>query len=146
MAQGQYQEWLKAENLLLLQGWKRQGLSDEQIARDKIGINPRTLEKWKKSHGQIGQALKRGKEHANFLIENKLFEKAANGNVTAMIFWLKNNWREKYNDSQLSEEERQLLKERIKSLELDNKEREILQNPEDEIIIVDSWADEVEDD
>lgn len=48
MAVGRYQKWLEPENLLLLQGWKRDGLSDEQIAQ-KIGIAPRTLENWKKT-------------------------------------------------------------------------------------------------
>ncbi|UHL93189.1 small terminase subunit [Ligilactobacillus salivarius] len=109
MAVGKYQKWLEPENLLLLQGWKRNGLSDEQIAQ-KIGIAPRTLENWKKQHVQIMQCLKVGKEQANFIIENELFKKAKNGNVTAMIFYLKNNWREKYNDSQLSPDELKLAK------------------------------------
>lgn len=56
------------------------------------------------------QCLKVGKEQANFIIENELFKKAKNGNVTAMIFYLKNNWREKYNDSQLSPDELKLAK------------------------------------
>lgn len=109
MAVGRYQKWLEPENLLLLQGWKRDGLSDEQIAQ-KIGIAPRTLENWKKQHVQIMQCLKMGKEQANFIIENELFKKAKSGNVTAMIFYLKNNWREKYNDSQLSPDELKLAK------------------------------------
>lgn len=109
MAVGRYQKWLEPENLLLLQGWKRDGLTDEQIA-EKIGISPRTLERWKNNHSQICQVLKVGKEQANFIIENELFKKARNGNVTAMIFYLKNNWREKYNDSQLSPDELKLAK------------------------------------
>ena len=111
MAVGRYQKWLEPENLLLLQGWKRDGLTDEQIA-EKIGISPRTLERWKNNHSQICQVLKVGKEQANFIIENELFKKAKNGNVTAMIFYLKNNWREKYNDSQLSPDELKLAKAR----------------------------------
>lgn len=111
MAVGRYQKWLEPENLLLLQGWKRDGLTDEQIA-EKIGISPRTLERWKNNHSQICQVLKMGKEQANFIIENELFKKAKNGNVTAMIFYLKNNWRDKYNDSQLSPDELKLAKAR----------------------------------
>ena len=97
MAKGIYEQWLENENLLLLRGWKTKGLTDQQIA-DNIGINVRTLDKWKASHGQIRQALKRGKEHANYAVENALLKKAMGGNTTAMIFWLKNNYRDKYTD------------------------------------------------
>jgi len=98
MAKGKYEKWLEPENLVLLHGWKLQGLTDEQIA-DKIGIAHRTFERWKAEHGQIRQAIKGGKEVANFVIENELYNKAKSGNVTAMIFWLKNNYREKYADN-----------------------------------------------
>ena len=97
MAKGQYEKWLEPENLVLLHGWKMQGLTDEQIA-DKIGIAHRTFERWKAEHGQIRQAIKGGKEVANFVIENELYKKAKSGNVTAMIFYLKNNYRNKYTD------------------------------------------------
>lgn len=109
MATGRYQKWLEDDNLILLQGWKRNGLTDEQIASN-IGINVRTLSKWKVKYGQIGQALKIGREQANYAVEGKLLKKALSGNTTAMIFWLKNNWRDKYNDSELSPEERKLAK------------------------------------
>lgn len=111
MAKGQYQKWLEKENLVLLQGWKRNGLTDEQIAHN-IGVSPRTLERWKSSYSQICRALKIGQNQANFIIESELFKKAKAGNTTAMIFWLKNNWRDKYNDSALSPEERELYLER----------------------------------
>jgi len=97
MAKGQYEKWLEPENLVLLHGWKMQGLTDEQIA-DKICIAHRTFERWKAEHGQIRQAIKGGKEVANFVIENELYKKAKSGNVTAMIFYLKNNYRDKYTD------------------------------------------------
>lgn len=97
MAKGKYEKWLEPENLVLLHGWKLQGLTDEQIA-DNIGISHRTFERWKKEHSQIRQAIKGGKEVANFVIENELYKKAKSGNVTAMIFFLKNNYREKYTD------------------------------------------------
>lgn len=120
MAKGQYQKWLESENLVLLQGWKRNGLTDEQIAHN-IGINVRTLDKWKSKYGRIGQALKVGHEQANYIIEGELFKKAMKGNTTAMIFWLKNNWRDKYNDSELSPEERKLAVARMKKLEAETK-------------------------
>lgn len=120
MAKGQYKKWLEPENLVLLEGWKRNGLTDQQIA-DNIGINRRTLDKWKSKYGHIGRALKVGHEQANYAVEGKLLKKAMSGNTTAMIFWLKNNWRDKYNDSELSPEERKLAVARMKKLEAETK-------------------------
>lgn len=109
MAKGEYEKWLKEDNLLLLQGWKRDGLTDEQIAQ-KIGVAARTLERWKAAHSQISRALKIGKTKANFAVENKLFQKAMAGNIAAMIFWLKNNWYEKYSDNPKTDDEKALDK------------------------------------
>ena len=115
MAKGRYQKWLESENLLLLEGWKRNGLTDKQIA-ENMGISVNTLDKWKQRFVQIRQALKIGHESANYAVERKLFQKAMKGNTTAMIFWLKNNWRDKYNDSALSPEEREMMKARKESV------------------------------
>ena len=120
MAKGRYKKWLENDNLILLQGWKRNGLTDEQIANN-IGVTPRTLENWKKKYVQIFRALKVGKEQANFAVEGKLFQRAMSGNTTAMIFWLKNNWRDKYNDSELSPEERKLALARMEKLKADTR-------------------------
>lgn len=120
MAKGIYKKWLEDDNLILLQGWKRNGLTDEQIAKN-IGINVRTLDKWKAKYGRIGQALKIGHEQANYAVEGKLLKKALSGNTTAMIFWLKNNWRDKYNDSELSPEERKLAVARMEKLKADTR-------------------------
>lgn len=120
MAKGVYKKWLEKENLILLEGWKRNGLTDEQIAHN-IGISINTLNKWKQRYVQIRQALKIGHEAANMAVERELFKRAMKGNTTAMIFWLKNNWRDKYNDSELSPEERKLAVARMKKLEAETK-------------------------
>lgn len=109
MAKGQYKKWLEKDNLLLLQGWKRNGLTDEEIANN-IGVAPRTLERWKAKFSQICRVLKIGKEKANFAVENKLFEKAMKGNTAAMIFFLKNNWRDKYSEHPKTDAEKALDK------------------------------------
>lgn len=46
MAKGKYEKWLKEENLLLLEGWARDGLTDEQIAKN-MGVSYSTLKDWK---------------------------------------------------------------------------------------------------
>lgn len=73
MAKGKYQEWLTPDGLLLLEAWARNGLTDEQIAAN-MGIDARTLYRWKKQHGQICHALKKGKEVVDIQVENALFK------------------------------------------------------------------------
>ena len=104
-----YKDWLTKDRLTLLSGWKRNGLSDLQIAKN-MGVSYSSLRKWKREHKEIADALTIGREIANYYVEGKLFKTAMEGNTTAMIFYLKNNWRDKYNDSKLSKEERELAK------------------------------------
>lgn len=124
MALGKINEWLEKDKLILLEGWARDGLTDEQIAKN-IGINRTTLYDWKKKEVNIADALKKGKEVIDFEVENALLKRALGytitieeekldkygdvhtlkknvhipGDTTAQIFWLKNRkkeqWREK---------------------------------------------------
>lgn len=118
MAKGKYQRWIEPEGLILLEGWARRGLTDEQLAHN-MNIGVRTLYEWKEKHPQISQALKSGREVADIMVENALFKRAIGydneettieseekngkkhthikkvkrhipGDVTAQIFWLKN--------------------------------------------------------
>lgn len=75
MAKGKYQEWLQGDNLILLQGWARDGLSDEQIAHN-MGIAYSTLQEWKKKHQDISIALKKTKEVVDKEVENSLYKSA----------------------------------------------------------------------
>lgn len=113
-----YEKWLEKDNLLLLNGWKRAGLSDEQMAKN-MGISRRTYYNWQAKFPEIKKVTTLGHEHANFMVENALFKKAINGNVTAMIFWLKNNMRERYSDTQRSELEDKLTATQIEKVKLD---------------------------
>lgn len=75
MAKGKYQKWLEPENLTLLEGWARNGLTDEQIAHN-MGISVRSLYEYKERFPQILQSLKKGKEVVDFEVENALLKKA----------------------------------------------------------------------
>ena len=70
-----YTEWLTNEGLLKIEGWARDGLTDEQIAIN-IGIKRPTLYDWKKKYSDISDALKRGKEIVDRQVENALFKSA----------------------------------------------------------------------
>lgn len=124
VAKGKYQRWLEPDGLLLLEGWARDGLTDEQLA-GKMGINPATLYDWKNKYPKISEALKKGKEVVDIQVENALLKRALGydyqeqrieksdkdgtkiiqtirhipADTTAQIFWLKNRrpdrWRDK---------------------------------------------------
>ena len=117
-------DWLEKDKLILLEGWARDGLTDEQIAKN-IGISRASLYEWKKKEVDIFDALKKGKEIVDFEVENALLKKALGYTITlkeekldkdgcvhtlekdvhippdttAQIFWLKNrkpnNWKDK---------------------------------------------------
>lgn len=115
MSKPKSEEWMTDDKLVILEGWVRDGLTDEQIAAN-VGISVRTLYRWKQQYCQICHALKKGKDTADREIENALFKRAKGydftetrikkkdgvvveetvitkhipGDTTAQIFWLKN--------------------------------------------------------
>lgn len=123
MARGKFEYWLTEDGLTLLEGWAREGLTDEQLA-GKMQINPATLYDWKKKYPKISEALKKGKEIVDIQVENALLKRALGydyqeekiersdkdgvkivqtlkhvpGDTTAQIFWLKNRLPDKYRD------------------------------------------------
>lgn len=126
MAKGKYEYWLTPEGLLKLEGWARDGLTEEQIAYN-MGIGYSTLQAWKNKYKDILDTLKKGKEVVDRQVENALLKRALGykytevtkeridgslvvtkevekevvPDTTAQIFWLKNRkpneWRDKQN-------------------------------------------------
>lgn len=106
-----YTEWLTPEGLVLVEGWARDGLIDEQIAKN-MNVAYSTFREWKKKFPTLSAALKQGKEVSDRQVENALFKTAtgyyyqeetvtnageivtikkySKPNTTAQIFWLKN--------------------------------------------------------
>lgn len=79
-AKGKYQEWLEPDKLILLEGWARDGLTDEQIAFN-MGIGTTTLYRWKDEYREIRESLKKGKEVIDRQVENALLKKALGDTV-----------------------------------------------------------------
>lgn len=116
---GKYHEWITPEGLVKIEGWARDGLTNEQIAQN-IGINPDTLYNWIKRFPEISDALKKGKEVVDRQVENALLKRALGytydevtyefgeevkrvtkevaPDTTAQIFWLKNRKPEVWRD------------------------------------------------
>lgn len=72
---GKYEDWLDEDSLLKVQGWARDGLSNEQIAHN-MGITFQTLYKWQDKYSEIREALKKGKEVVDREVENALLKRA----------------------------------------------------------------------
>lgn len=109
-----------APRLIEIEGWARDGLIDEQIAKN-LGVAYSTFRKYRDEHSALSAALKKGKEVVDREVENALLKRALgyqydevtfeNGveikrvrkevhpDTTAQIFWLKNrksaDWRDK---------------------------------------------------
>lgn len=98
MAKTTYKDWEAEEKILLLQGWARNGLTNEQIASN-MDIVVSTLWEWRKKSPKISNALKIGKDEADIQVENALYKAALEGNTTAMIFWLKNRRSKEWRDN-----------------------------------------------
>lgn len=75
MAKGKYEKWLEPDGLLLLGAWARDGLTDEQIAKN-MGICRDTLIQWKKRFPDISDTLKKGKDVVDVEVENSLLKRA----------------------------------------------------------------------
>lgn len=110
----------------MIEGWARDGLTDEQIAKN-IGISRSTLNEWKKKYSDISDTLKRGKEVIDRQVENSLLKRALGyeyeevsekfeygvlterkvtkkqvvPDTTAQIFWLKNRKPEEWRDKRV---------------------------------------------
>ena len=119
-----YDDWTCEDGLLRIQGWARDGLTEEQICHN-IGISRSTFHRWRKLCPAISEHLKKGREVVDILVENALLKSAlgytydevktetfSDGsqkvthtikevlpNSTAQIFWLKNRkpkeWRDR---------------------------------------------------
>ena len=107
-----------------MEGWARDGLTDEQLA-EKMQITCSTLYEWKKKYSEFSEALKKGKEVVDIQVENALLKRALGyeyvedalevygatkktkqtikhmaPDTTAAIFWLKNRRPDKFRDKQ----------------------------------------------
>lgn len=72
---GKYHEWITEQGLGIVAGWKRNGLTDEQIAKN-IGVRRETIYDWAKRFPNFSNAIKTGREQADLQVENALFKRA----------------------------------------------------------------------
>ena len=106
------------------EAYAAQGLTQEQIAM-ALGIGLSTLYEKQNEFTEFAEAIKRGKGKGIQTITNRLYEKALEGDNTAMIFYLKNRagWQDKIEKETIVEHKQVIDLTRISDEELDNLER-----------------------
>ena len=85
------------EILTKVEALASQGLTIKQIG-DVLGVAERTVYTHKKNNEQFAQSIKEGQAKGIATITNALFKSAKSGQVTSMIFWLKNRAPEEWKD------------------------------------------------
>lgn len=147
----------------MIEGWARQGLTDEQISKN-MSISYSTFREWKKKYPALSAALKKGKTPVDFEVENALLKRAmgfeyeetetiieevdgkqrkrikkikkvALPETSAIIFWLKNRMPEQWRKFNPVVEAK--IKAETQAL---LKDTEVA--PSEEIVIVDRWDDD----
>lgn len=114
-----YEKMGISDKLGLIEGWKRDGLTDVQIAKN-LGVGKNSVIKWKNDIPEFRDAIKKGKEVSDYELENALHKRAVgyyyeeetvtnqgevvtvkkyeHANPTSLIFALKNRLPQKYRD------------------------------------------------
>lgn len=147
----------------MIEGWARQGLTDEQISKN-MSVSYSTFREWKKKYSALSAALKKGKTPVDFEVENALLKRAmgfeyeetetiieeidgkqrkrikkikkvALPETSAIIFWLKNRMPEQWRKFNPVVEAK--IKAETQAL---LKDTEVA--PSEEIVIVDRWDDD----
>lgn len=74
------------------------GLTEQSMAK-VWGVSAEALRRWKRKRPELVASIEKGKGKANLTISQKLYSKAKEGNMVAIIFWLTNRnsdiWRDR---------------------------------------------------
>ena len=89
-------EWEEPHMLSLLRAWARHGCTITTIA-EKMGIARETLYSWMRESPKITDAIRFGMAVTSAYVEDKLMSEIDKGNITAIIFYLKNRRKTVFN-------------------------------------------------
>lgn len=96
-----FEQWVESgeveNNLAIVQSLSMQGKSMEEIA-SAFDITRRTLQKLQKEHPVLKKAIDSGRLSVVAMCQNKLMERVASGDTTAIIYALKVYGGEFFND------------------------------------------------
>ena len=101
MAKGKYQEWLTPDGITRLEAWARDGLTDEQIAKEVVDIEvENALLKRALGYDYTEERVERSHEGGKKSIKTVQTVKHIPPDTTAQIFWLKNRRPDRWRDKQ----------------------------------------------
>lgn len=75
------------------------GYKDSELA-SFFEVTEQTINNWKNEHPSFFESINDGKDKADAMIADRLFNKAMDGDTTSMIFWLKNRQAKRWRDKQ----------------------------------------------
>ena len=104
------------------------GLTKEQVAIS-LGIHRDTLRKKESEYIGLSGAIKKGRAAAICEVANALYESALAGNVTSMIFWLKNMAPESWGDHPLPAIDEDSTPQKIEIVVVDGRRKDKDGNP-----------------
>ncbi len=81
----------------LVEGMYLMGATDFDVA-EELGVTTRTIKNWRVKYEDFAEVSKITKQAADDIVERSLYQKACDGDNTAMIFWLKNRQPQKWRD------------------------------------------------
>ena len=81
----QLSDWETDDALMLLRAWKRDGLTDAEIAKKKIGISPQSMCAWKHRSPLILEALKKTREEWHKDLETSMYQRALGYHVDESV-------------------------------------------------------------
>lgn len=129
---------MKNKKLELVEQLKRTPIIE--VACKKIGIGRATFYRWKKKDQKFAEeadfALHEGSQLVNDMAESQLITSIKNGNMTGIIFWLKNHHKQyspklevttKSADLPLTEEQKETIRKSLSmafNLSVNNEENE----------------------
>lgn len=101
MAKSKYESIVEPK-LILIEGWARNGLTIEQIAKN-LGISKVTFYKYMNEHNELYERLKKGKEIIDIEVENALLKRALGYKYNEVT-------KELFRDKETGEEELKITK------------------------------------
>lgn len=68
--------WLSPDGITLLAGWRREGVSVEEIARRYVGVTDKTFWRWSKESKDLEDAMRVSSDSVNSAVEESLLRRA----------------------------------------------------------------------